>query len=63
MLCGENALCHVLNEYMTHYHAERPHQGQGRVILVAHPGQQPEGPMQCQERLSGLLEYYPYKAT
>ena len=33
ILFGERSLRHVLGEYMTHYHAERPHQGKGNVIL------------------------------
>jgi len=47
------------------HHEERPHQGKGNVILFpsAHTDQQPEGPIQCQERLGGLLKYYHCKAA
>ena len=65
MLFGENALRHVLNAYMAHYHEERPHQGKSNVILFpsAHTDQQPEGPIQCRERLGGLLKYYHRKVA
>ena len=33
ILFGERSLRHVLSEYVTHYRAERPHQGKGNVIL------------------------------
>ncbi len=65
ILFGENALRHVLNAYMAHYHEERPHQGKGNVILFpsAHTDQQPEGPIPCRERLGGLLKYYHCKVA
>ena len=65
MLFGENALRDVLDEYIAHDHAERPHQGKDNVILFpsTHTDQQPEGPIQCQERLGGLLKYYHYHAV
>jgi hypothetical protein len=64
-LVGERSLWHVLNEYMAHYHAERPHQGKSNALLFpsAHANQQPEGPLQCRERLGGLLKYYYRKAA
>ena len=60
ILFGEKSLRHVLSEYLAHYHAERPHQGKGNVILF--PGPCPdnaaEGPIECRERLGGTLKYY-----
>jgi len=65
ILFGERSLRHVLGEYITHYHEERPHQGKGNVILFpstkAEPN--PEGPIECRERLGGLLKYYHRKAA
>ena len=65
ILFGERSLWHVLNEYLTHYHEERPHQGKGNVILFpsvpADPS--PEAPIQCRERLGGLLKYHYRKAA
>jgi putative transposase len=57
---GEGALRHALKEYVDHYHHERPHQGQGNVLLFPGPSQrsQGEGPIRCRERLGGLLKYY-----
>jgi transposase InsO family protein len=65
ILFGEKSLRHVLSEYLAHYHAERPHQGKGNVILF--PGPRPEGaaegPIECRERLGGTLKYYERKAA
>lgn len=59
ILFGECALGRALAEYSIHYHTERPHQGKGNVVLMrsAHePGR--DSPIQCRERLGGLLKYY-----
>ena len=60
ILFGERSLRHILGEYITHYHEERPHQGKGNVILF--PSAQAESgsekPIECRERLGGLLKYY-----
>jgi len=65
ILFGEKSLRHVLNEYLAHYHAERPHQGKGNVILF--PGPRPEGaadgPIECRERLGGILKFYHREAA
>ena len=65
ILFGERSLWHVLNEYMAHYHAERPHQGKGNVILFpsTRPEQNQEGLVCCHERLGGLLKYYDREAA
>jgi hypothetical protein len=55
ILFGERSLRHVLGEYITHYHEERPHQGKGNVILFpsteAEPS--PDGPGDPSERGRG----------
>jgi transposase len=65
VLFGEKSLRHVLTEYLAHYHAERPHQGKGNVILF--PGPPPEGaadgPIECRERLGGTLKFYHREAA
>jgi hypothetical protein len=45
ILFGEDALRHVLKEYVDHYHEERPHQGKGNEILFpsVRPDQGREG--------------------
>jgi putative transposase len=60
ILFGEYSLRHALTEYAAHYHAERPHQSNGHVVLFPGPSQSMEGdsPIQCWERLGGLLKYY-----
>jgi transposase InsO family protein len=65
ILFGESSLRHVLNEYVDHYHQERNHQGKGNILLIPPPSIEGEadGPMQCRERLGGLLKYYERKAA
>jgi len=60
ILFGERALRHALKQYTAHFHTERPHQGIGNVIPFPsrRPAQDRAGPMQCRERLGGLLKYY-----
>jgi hypothetical protein len=60
MLFGEASLRHVLTQYVAHYHHERNHQGKGNGLLFPAVNQDPEreGPIQCRERLGGLLKYY-----
>jgi transposase InsO family protein len=60
ILFGESSLRHVLSEYVKYYHAERCHQGLGNVIpFPSHQSANDrEGPIECRERLGGLLKYY-----
>jgi hypothetical protein len=65
ILFGEGSLRHVLAEYMEHYHQERCHQGLGNVIPF--PARQEandhEGPIECRERLGGMLKFYHRKVV
>jgi transposase InsO family protein len=65
ILFGEKSLCHVLSEYMAHYHQERCHQGLGNVIPFPTPqaANDLEGSIQCHERLGGLLKFYARKVA
>ena len=65
MLFGEGSRRHVLNEYMDYYHQEHNHRGQGNIWLFPPPRSESEadGPIQCRERLGGLLECYERKAA
>jgi integrase-like protein len=65
ILCGEASLRHVLMQYVAHFHHERNHQGKGNVLLFPAVSQDTEcqGPIQCRERLGGLLKYYMRKAA
>jgi putative transposase len=60
ILFGEASLRHVLRQYVEHVHAERNHQGKSNVLLFPAVSQDPtrESPIQCRERLGGLLKYY-----
>ena len=60
ILFGERSLRRALNQYETHYHQERPHQGMGNVVLMPLPGHRTarQGPIRCRKRLGGLLKYY-----
>jgi transposase InsO family protein len=65
LLFGEGSLRHVLSEYVEHYHTERCHQGLGNAIPFpsSRPANDCEGPIECRERLGGLLKYYHRKAA
>ena len=65
ILFGEASLHHALRQYLEHFHAERNHQGKSNVLLFPAVSRGParEGPIQCRERLGGLLKYYERKAA
>ena len=65
ILFGEKALQHALMEYGTHYHHERNHHGKGNVLLFpsSSPNRGSQGPIQCRERLGGLLKCYEREAA
>jgi len=64
VLLGERSLRPTLGEYVEHYHAERNHQGKGNVLLFPRgPNIRRDGPVQCRERLGGLLRYYHREAA
>ena len=65
VLFGERSLRHALSEYVAHYRTERPHQGKGNVILCPSAKAKPalDSPIECRERLGGLLTYYHRKAA
>ena len=65
ILFGEASLRHALTQYVAHFHHERNHQGKGNVLLFPTVTQDAEraGPLQCRERLGGLLKYYTCEAA
>jgi transposase InsO family protein len=64
VLFGERSLRRALSEYVEHFHAERNHQGKGNVLLFPRDTDvDREGPVQCRERLGGLLRYYHQEAA
>ena len=63
VLLGERHLRMAVREYVAHYHAERHHQGlAGRLIVPAANGNT-HGPIECRQRLGGLLRYYHRQAA
>src|SRR5215472_12010875 len=51
----------ALTQFQKHYHSERNHQGKGNVLLFPRAEEIPRGrrsPIECRERLGGLLKYY-----
>jgi hypothetical protein len=59
ILFGERSLRRALSEYVEHFLAERNHQGKGNVLLFPRGTNiSRDGPVQCRERLGGLLCFY-----
>ena len=61
ILFGEASLRRALQEYLTHFHQERNHQGKGNVPLfptIEEPQRRTDVAVRCRERLGGLLKYY-----
>jgi hypothetical protein len=69
ILFGEASLQRALDNYVDHFHHERPHQGKDNVILFpTDPGESDSnptraGPIFCKHRLGGLLKFYHRKAA
>jgi transposase InsO family protein len=64
VLFGEDALRHVIREYLAHYHAERNHQGIANVIPFPDRRLETrEGTIVKTERLGGLLNFYHRRAA
>ena len=57
ILFGERSLRRACSEYLTHYHAERNHQGLENK-LIGGPGSIGDGQITCHERLGGLFKHY-----
>lgn len=63
---GESSLRHVLAEYLTHYHAERNHQGKENKLLFPREedsSRNAREPVACRERIGGLLSFYHRRAA
>ena len=65
ILFGEDALRQVFNEYDTHYHQERNHQGKGNALLMPLASKESVGiqSIRTRERLGGLLKFYSREAA
>ena len=59
ILFGEKALRNAVTQYLSHYHAERPHQGLGNKLIVpCEESPAPHAKIESSERLGGLLRSY-----
>jgi transposase InsO family protein len=60
---GERSLRKGIQEFMTHYHTERNHQGLANRLISPEPGHLGKaGVVQRRQRLGGMLNYY-YRAA
>jgi transposase InsO family protein len=56
---GEDSLRNAVRNFLEHYHLERNHQGLGNVLIEPiQATHEVTGPVQCRQRLGGLLNYY-----
>ena len=56
---GERHLRRIITEYMDHYHRERNHQSLDNQLVVPQAANENAvGPVQCRERLGGMLRFY-----
>jgi putative transposase len=59
IMIGEASLRYAIRSYLTHYHAERNHQGLGNHLIAPEAGvKRSTGQVVRRERLGGLLRYY-----
>jgi transposase InsO family protein len=58
VLLGERHLRVAIEEFVCHYHEERPHQGLGNECIAPQATMIGASPMKCRERLGGLLKFY-----
>ena len=59
ILFGEKTMRNAVNQYLEHYHSERPHQGLGnRLIVPTKPSPSSNAKIETNERLGGLLRSY-----
>jgi putative transposase len=60
---GEGSLRKAVQAFVLHDHLERDHQGlRNRLIMPEKINSDPQGAVECRERLGGLLKYY-YRAA
>ena len=59
ILFGEPSLRRAIQQFMAHYHRERNHQGlDNRLIFPGPADTDPSAPIECRQRLGGMLNYY-----
>jgi putative transposase len=60
---GQASLRRAVAEYLSHYHAERNHQGLENRLIVPAAVQANDGAVHCHARLGGILNFYCRKAA
>jgi transposase InsO family protein len=63
VLLGERHLRLAVREYVEHYNRDRPHQGLGGAFVTPPANENASGPIECSERLGGLLRFYRRQAA
>ena len=64
VILGERSLYYVMQQYLTHYHTERNHQGlDNQLIMREGAAGYQMGPVVRRERLGGMLSYYHREAA
>jgi transposase InsO family protein len=63
VLLGENHLRTAVREYVAHYHTERNHQGLEGWLIAPQANDSGTGPIDCRERVGGLLRFYHRQAA
>ncbi len=59
ILFGERSLRRAVREFVVHYHCERNHQGlDNQLIFPEKSAAKPGAPIECRQRLGGMLKYY-----
>ncbi len=59
ILFGERSLRRAVQEFVAHYHFERNHQGlDNELIFPEKSAAKPSAPIECRQRLGGMLKYY-----
>ena len=59
VILDEHALYYTIQQYVSHYHAERNHQGLANQLIAPEPGLgSHSGQVRRRDRLGGLLRYY-----
>ena len=59
MILGEDALSYTIQRYLSHYHAERHHQGLANQLITPEPDLgSHSSQVRRRDRLGGLLRYY-----
>ncbi len=64
VLIGERSLLRAVDQYLDFYNGERFHQGMdNRLLTKLEMSRDDDGPIECRERLGGMLKYYSRRAA